>query len=341
MARIARDASSVRSPALFAAFGSLANAGSPRASAADSPPCASAAASATNFLLGRRSFLGLAGALAMGSVLTTGGASRLIAASPSEADTSDEARQKAIRAIPFDRLTPQSQARLKEALTNAGTYRRAPVEVFPCDPDLYLFLVRNPEVIVNLWRTMNVTQLSCKKVEPYVIDAADGMGTFARAELIYGDPALHVILGEGYYEGALLRRRTNGKSVMVLSSGYFRGEDGSPYVSAQLDFFLDVEFGAADLLTRTFQPMVGQAIDMNFSESAKFLGKVHQVSETDGPGMAELAGKLEGCEPATRQEFAAVVTNIHQRFLARNGVGDALAANAPAGSGTILAPRRD
>ncbi|HEV7280958.1 MAG TPA: hypothetical protein VGN57_12205 [Pirellulaceae bacterium] len=285
------------------------------------------------FLLGRRSFLGLVGALALG------GASPLFASPPTEADTSDEARQKAIRAIPFERLTPQSQARLKQALTGAGTYRRAPVEVFPCDPDLYLFLVRNPEVIVNLWRTMNVTQLTCRKVEPYVVDAQDGMGTFARAELLYGDPALHVVLGEGYYEGALLRRRTNGKSVMILSSGYFRGDDGSPYVSVQLDFFLDVEFGAADLLARTFQPMVGKAIDMNFSESAKFLGKVHQVSETNGPGMAELAGKLQDCDPATRQEFAGVVQSIHQRFLERHGVSDALAANVAPGSGTILAPR--
>jgi hypothetical protein len=332
MARIACDASAVRPPAYVAALGSLANVAPSRAGAAAAP---------ANFLLGRRSFLGLAGALAVGSALTTSGASRLFAASPSEADTSDEARQKAIRAIPFDRLTPQSQARLRETLTGAGTFRRAPVEVFPCDPDLYVFLVRNPEVIVNLWRTMNVTQLTCRKVEPYVVDAQDGMGTFARAELLYGDPALHVVLGEGYYEGPLLRRRTNGKSVMILSSGYFRGEDGTPYVSAQLDFFLDVEFGAADLLARTFQPMVGRSIDMNFSESAKFLGKVHQVSETNGPGMAELAGKLEGCEPATRQEFAGVVQNIHQRYLARHGAGAALAANVPAGSGTILAPRRD
>lgn len=327
MARIARFASSDRSSADLAALGSLANVGSPRSSAAEPP---------AGFPLGRRSFLGIAAALALG------GASRLFAASPSEADTSDEARQKAIQAIPFDRLTPQSQARLKEALKGAGTYRRAPVEVFPCDPDLYVFLVRNPEVIVNLWRTMNVTQLTCRKVEPYVVDAEDGMGTFARAELLYGDPALHVVLGEGYYEGPLLRRRTNGKSVMILSSGYFRGEDGSPYVSAQLDFFLDVEFGAADLLARTFQPMVGRSIDMNFSESAKFLGKVHQVSETNGPGMADLAGKLEGCEPATRQEFAAVVQNIHQRFLARHGVGDALASNVSSpGTGTILAPPRN
>lgn len=325
MARIARDASPDRLQAAFESF----------AKTASTRGAGSLGASPAGLLLRRRSFLGLVGALAFGGT-------RLFASSPSEADTSDEARQKAIRSIPFDRLTSQSQARIKEALTNAGTYRRAPIEIFPCDPDLYLFLVRNPEVIVNLWRTMNVTQLSCKKVEPYVVDAEDGMGTFARAELIYGDPAMHLILGSGYYEGALLRRRTHGKSVMILSSGYFRGEDGAPYVSVQLDFFLDVEFGAADLLTRTFQPMVGTAIDMNFSESAKFLGKVHQVSETNGPGMAELAGKLEGCEPATRQEFAAVVQNIHQRYLVRNGVGvgDALASHVTApGAGTVLSPQ--
>jgi hypothetical protein len=57
--------------------------------------------------------------------------------------------------------------------------------------------------------------------------------------------------------------------------------------------------------------------------------------------MAELAGKLHDCEPATRQEFAAVVQSIHDRFLARHGMGESLAANATPGAGTILATPRN
>lgn len=323
MRRAVRDAS--QAPGALFALGSL-------------PKSASSAPTLGQFVLERRRFLGIVAAVACSGVSHGfSGASSARAASPSEADTSDHARQQAIRSIPFDRLTPQSQARLREALQGASTYRRSPVEVFPCDPDLYLFLVRNPEVIVNLWRTMQVTQLAMRKIEPYVVAANDGMGTHARAELLYGDAALHVILGEGYYEGALLKRRTNGKSVLILQSGYSRGDDGSPYVSVQLDFFLDVDFGAADLLARTFQPMVGQAIDLNFSESAKFVAKVHQVSETNGPGMQDLAGRLEGCEPAVRQEFAELVSGVHQRYLARTGVNQSFASTvSPPGAGTVL-----
>jgi hypothetical protein len=54
----------------------------------------------------------------------------------------------------------------------------------------------------------------------YLLDASDGAGTFSNVELVYGTRDTHVVYGKGFYEGPLLRRRVNGKCVLLLQSGY-------------------------------------------------------------------------------------------------------------------------
>src|SRR3972149_408820 len=82
------------------------------------------------------------------------GNSCVAAARPAGAPSSRAASDEAIRAIPWKRLTRPQRASIERVIQDASIYRRLPVRVIDCDPDMFTFLIRHPEVVVDTWRLM-------------------------------------------------------------------------------------------------------------------------------------------------------------------------------------------
>src|SRR4051794_21235310 len=118
-------------------------------------------------------------------------------AAADEADTSQQARDDAIRTLPIAQLTAESRRKLLAVAERPSIYRRLPTKSLDCDPALFLFLLRNPEVVVNIWQLMGVNNMSVQRVGPYLWKGSDGSGTTCDAELIYGTDNLHVMYCDG------------------------------------------------------------------------------------------------------------------------------------------------
>jgi hypothetical protein len=219
----------------------------------------------------------------------------------------------AIQAIPFDRLTDEAQGKLWKIVSQPSIYRRLPVTRLHSDPDMYLFLVRHPEVIVNMWDLMGVTKVSVRRTGDYTFNANDGAGTTGVAELIYGDKETHVLLGEGSYEGPILKRKIHGRCLIVLKSGYSPDAEAKTQVTHRLDMFVQIDNIGADLLAKTLYPLVGKSADHNFVETSRFVGQISQAAETRPTGMQQLAGRLTKTDPNVRNEFATLSAAIFSR----------------------------
>jgi hypothetical protein len=237
-------------------------------------------------------------------------------AQPVDVSGNPQARTEALRAIPFDELNEASIEKLRPILERPSLYRRMPTQEVDCDPDLHVFLIRHPEVIVNIWQLMEVTRVQMKRTGAYTFDASDGSGTICRVELIYGRPDLHVFYATGYYEGPLFRTRMEGDCVILLRSSYAQ-RDGRSQIVNSLDVFLRMDRVGADILLKTLHPLMGKTADFNFVESAKFLGQVSKAAENNGPGMERLAARLENVEPPLRELFARHAEIVYQRALLR------------------------
>jgi len=233
------------------------------------------------------------------------------------ADTSPTAQQQAIQAIPLNQLTPQAQAKLQPVLSSPSIYRRLPAEVVTCDRDMYLTLVRNPEIIVSIWHLMEVTELDMRRNGPFSFNCDDKAGTTSRVELIYGDANTHVFYADTHYDGPLLARPVKGRVVLLLRSEYFTDEHGRPQVKSVMDAFIRIDHLAANLVARTLAPLVVRTADHNFSESFRFVGRVSAAAEANGPGMRELATRLAEVDVLRQRKFADVSTLVAQRAAAR------------------------
>jgi len=224
--------------------------------------------------------------------------------------------------MPLGSLQKQTRDRIERIVLDPTIYRRLPVSVVACDPQLYLFLIRYPEVVVNMWQLMGVTKANIKRTGAYEYDAADGAGTVSRVELVYGTRDQHLFLAEGYYDGPLLPRRVTGRCVLLLTSAYLKNEKQQTLVSTRLDMFLQFDKMGTEIVARTLHPLMGRTIDTNFAESAKFISQISHVSVSNGPGMQRLVARLDKIEPQVRIRFAQITTSINQRAeLEQIGVG--------------------
>ncbi len=235
---------------------------------------------------------------------------------PFQAHTHHAAQDDAARSIPRERLTPEARARVDAVLEHTSVFRRLPVRVVQCDPELYLFLVEHPDVVVNIWQELGLSQLALSQVDADTFELADAEGTEGWMQFIYRSRDTHVLYVEGTYTGPLFGRVLTGRGVMVLRSEYSKESDGRHYVASRLDAFMHIEPAGAEFLTKTFQPLVGRTADTNFIQTATFVGSLARTAEVNPVGMQRLARRLEGVHPLVRHEFAVLAGQVALRAAA-------------------------
>lgn len=229
---------------------------------------------------------------------------------PIKLTSSHNQRQELIAALPMDRLTQQAQQRIAAVAQSPTLYRRLPTQAIRCDRDMFLFLTRNPEVMVGIWDLMGITNVQTRRTGPYHLEATDGSGTHCEVDLIYGDPNLHIYVAEGYYDGKLVAKPIQGKGVFVMRSTYTPSADGGTTVTGTLDCFVQIDSLGADLIARTLSSVIGRSADNNFVETARFMAQVSQASEQNPPAMLDVAKRMPQVTPAARVQFEQLIRKV-------------------------------
>lgn len=281
----------------------------------------------------------LAMAAAFGLAWGVGGQAAQSADSPYKATTSRAAREEALRSIPYKKLDADGQAKVSAVLNNVSMYRRLPTQVTRCDPELYLFMINHPDVTVNLWQALDVTQIQLLQTGRDTYRANDGQGTKGDVQFLYRSHDVHLIYAVGTYEGPIFQKPVRGSCLLLLKTGYSREPDGNYYITSQLDTFFNLEHVGLDLLTRTFHPLVGRAADYNFIESASFLGTLYRKGETSPIAVQQLAEKLNRVQPEQREQFAMLMASMPQKAAERSAATAVTPAITPSGPAPVrIAP---
>jgi hypothetical protein len=233
-----------------------------------------------------------------------------------EGTSSRETRDQARQLIPYSQMTPQANAKLKQIVDSPTIFRRMPVQQIDCDEEMFTFLVRYPEVLVNLWDLMGVTNVIVDRTGPYEFSGDDGAGTLCNGELIYGNDRIHVYYGTGSYDGPMIPKALQGRSVCVLHSQTIREPDGQVKVRGFMDVFIKVDNRGVGLLAQAISPFVTKTADYNFVESSKFLAQLSQVAERRPDSIETIANRMTKIAPAVRDEFIAVAYRAAERSIA-------------------------
>jgi hypothetical protein len=230
-----------------------------------------------------------------------------------EATTSDSARRDAIRSIPLDKLSDEDRAKVEGVLSNVSVFRRMPVRVVDCDPQFYLFLIRHPDVVVNIWEVFKISQLKLRETGDGQFQVVESAGASATIRYVYQSHNTQVIYGEGVYKGPLLSRPVKGRGVLLLKTGYVRETNGRYYVTSRMDGFLSIEPAGAELVTKTMSPVIGKTVDNNFTQTLAFIGSLSRTAEVNSRGVQRLGQQLMHVPPDVREQFVELAAGMPQK----------------------------
>jgi hypothetical protein len=232
------------------------------------------------------------------------------AASPTSGNTSRQARDDAARAIPLAQLSADDRAKVNAVLEDVTLFRRLPTQTIECDMHLYRFLIEHPEVVISMWRVMGITDIHLSRLDDSSFEADDRAGTRGKLRYLLRSPELHLIYGEGKYEGALLPKAVRGQGVFMLRSTPYTDRDGRLMMQCRLDSFVRMELVTVEVLARTFQPLVGHVADHNYRETALFLNRIHRAAQVNPEGLTQLVAQLEGVDRDTVKGFSKITDTI-------------------------------
>lgn len=228
-----------------------------------------------------------------------------------EATSSRAAKEQALREIPWAKLSRQDQRMTQYVVRKASLYRRSPTHAFDCDPQVFNFLAQHPEVVVNVWNLMGVSNLSLTRRSDDVFQAADHAGAEGALRVMHADyrPDCRntvVVFADGRYQAGPMPDGIDAHCVLLLRSASRRETNGRTYVTARLDSFVRFENVGADLLAKTLKPLLVKSADHNFTETMKFVSTFSRTAEQRPEGLVNLTAKLDKVDDRTRQELAVL-----------------------------------
>ena len=223
------------------------------------------------------------------------------------------AREKLEATIPWAKLTSEAREKLQSVVTNSSVFHQSPIQKTACDHNVYLHLIRYPELVVNMWELMGVSKLRMDRQQDYLIDIDDGYGTQSQLELVYGNKNLHIFYAEGAYKGSFIPTTNKGRVVLVLeTSKSMRGQQ--PIMSHRLNLFIQFDKSANQLVVKTLQGIFLKMVDMNFAETTKFIGQIDDIIQDNPTGMKRLSDRLTRVQTPIRQQFNKLIERANAQY---------------------------
>jgi hypothetical protein len=242
-----------------------------------------------------------------------------VRAASGEPTSSRTARDEAVRAIPWRALAQNDRRTAQIIVKNASFYRRLPTRVIDCDPEMFNFLLQHPEVVIDVWRVMGISQVKLEKLSDGTYRGTDGAGTTGMVRFLssnWGQSAQNVavVYADGKYEGKPFIVPLKAQSILLLRTGAVQETNGRHYVTVRIDSFVRIEQLGVELIAKTVQPWISKTADHNLIETLSFLSNFSRTAERNPQGMQRLAARLASVDEPTRNELVTLCFRTHQRY---------------------------
>jgi hypothetical protein len=244
------------------------------------------------------------GGLALLALLLMAAASRT--SEGSEASTSEASQADARRSVPMAKIDSEFRPTVAAILTEPTIFRRMPTSVVDCRPELFTFLAQNPEVMVEMWRHLGVSQVTLTRLDERTCKISDGAGTTGTIIVVEqtceeGAQNRIVMLANGSFEGKPFQQPISAQCVLILTSGSKDETNGRRYVAARLDAFIKLDRTSLALVAKAVHPFVGQTADRNFADTMLFVSNLSYTAEKRPEAIEQVAIDMQNLDQPRRQ----------------------------------------
>ncbi|GAB5440793.1 MAG: hypothetical protein Fues2KO_11420 [Fuerstiella sp.] len=224
--------------------------------------------------------------------------------------TSDQrALQSAASRIPYPKMSVRSRERVAKIVQNLSQYRRMPSLQYEVNPDMYLYLMRHPDVAVSTWRVMGISQLQMFQKDTFEFAASAIDGSEGIADVVWRDHHQCLFIAEGQYNSPLLPTSINASALVWLQFRFVKTDEGRTLVNQQVETFIHFPSAAIETIARMASRITNTILDRNVFEVSLYARMMSQATEKDPAWLAEVAARMDGVDAARRTELAALANS--------------------------------
>lgn len=152
-----------------------------------------------------------------------------------------QSRQKCIAQIPLEKLSEPVRNKINFVLKHAQLFHRSKTEAFPCNPDVYRWLLESPDASLFAWKKLGATKANITRQDNGAFLGTDGAGGELRWHLVATGPLTRIWYAEGSGRiGPLLPTMTI-RAIVVLNFQDVKGIDGRNGIKHHIELFANYD----------------------------------------------------------------------------------------------------
>lgn len=226
--------------------------------------------------------------------------------------SSRAARKACLAQLPLDQLSPANRMNAEYVLKDLSMFRTLPKIHLDVNHSAYAFFIAHPDVVVSIWREMQLSEFQMWQTGPtsYEMDAGDGtMGTL---EVIHQTPKETIVLCSGLYKSPLIAKPISAKALLHLQTEYFPGGDAKiDSISHQVTMYVSFPSQTVEMAAKILAPVSNVILDRNFKEVSMFIHMMSLAMERQPGWVERLAGNLKGVLPVRRPQLLKVAARVY------------------------------
>ncbi len=210
--------------------------------------------------------------------------------------------------VPFDRLPPAQQDRLRDVMDGAAFRRSVQGLSFRSHESVFRYLVEHPDLAAAAARALGVAKYRIEGRPDGTYWGDDARGAKGIIEVVYADLHKRVLHAQGTYDTKWLPT-IRARIVLILEFEHRNGADGQSRVINDLTGYLRVDNAFLGTLARLVGPIVGDAVDRKVARTFGIAGKVSERAYDDPAGFLQA---LRNAPDVDRRYLAALAARLGQ-----------------------------
>lgn len=209
--------------------------------------------------------------------------------------------------VPLAQIPAASRDQVAEVISDATFHRQGEPETFPCDGNLYLHLVNEPLLPLNLWKDLADSPVQLQKIAPNRYQGSDGSGASAVWEYVHRSARLHVMLAYFNYVSPRGNARIDARIVLLVHADYVRSPGGEPMVRHDVEAYVKVDSKGWKTLARTVRPVIERLLEDQVREAGYFISLMSRLVVTHPNWACQVVGARNDIDPAMKKRFRELV----------------------------------
>jgi hypothetical protein len=152
-----------------------------------------------------------------------------------EPEVDQVAKYSFVTQIPLEKMAEPVKAKLTAVIQKGQLFERGKSESFPCNPEVYRWLLESPDASLFAWQRLGATKASVTRQDNGSFIGSDGAGGEVKWSLVASGPNIRIWYAEGSGRiGPLLPTMTI-RAIVALHFEDVKGTDGRTGIKHRLE----------------------------------------------------------------------------------------------------------